>query len=174
MLDPSKIATVVEWPRPNNVSEIRSFLGLASYYRRFVKSFSSIAKPLTKLTQKGQNFLWSDECESSFQDLKVRLITAPILALAEEGKKFIVYADASCSGLGCVLMQGDNVVSYASGQLKKHECNYPTHDLELVAVVFALNIWHHYLYGEKCDIFTDHKSLKYFLTQKELNMRQRR
>lgn len=101
-------------------------------------------------------------------------MNAPILVLTESGKRFIVYTDASRICLGCVLMQDGKVIAYASRQLKKHERNYPTHDLELAAVVFALKIWRHYLYGESCDVFTDHKSLKYIFTQKDLNLRQRR
>ena len=101
-------------------------------------------------------------------------MNAPILALPESGKRFTVYTDASRVGLGCVLMQDGKVIAYGSRQLKKHERNYPTHDLELAAVVFALKSWRHYLYGESCDIYTDHKSLKYIFTQKELNLRQRR
>ncbi|EOY17005.1 CCHC-type integrase [Theobroma cacao] len=100
--------------------------------------------------------------------------SAPVLTLPVSGKEFVVYSDASKLGLGCVLMQDEKVIAYASRQLKKHETNYPTHDLELAAVVFALKIWRHYLYGERCRIFSDHKSLKYLLTQKELNLRQRR
>jgi hypothetical protein len=99
-------------------------------------------------------------------------VNAPILSLSESGKRFTVYTDASCIGLGCVLMQDGKVIAYDSRQLKKHESNYPTHDLELAAVVFALKSWRHYLYGETCDIYIDHKSLKYIFTQKELNMRQ--
>ena len=106
--------------------------------------------------------------------LKEKLVTAPILILPEPGKCFTVYSDASRIGLGYVVMQDGKVIAYASRQLKTHEQNYPTHDLELVAVVFALNIWRHYLYGESCDIFTDHKCLKYIFTQKDLNLRQRR
>ena len=102
------------------------------------------------------------------------MITAPVLALPSDKEKFVVYCDASKQGLGCVLMQADRVIAYASRQLKDYEQRYPTHDLELAAVVFALKIWRHYLYGEKCEIYTDHKSLKYFFTQKYLNMRQRR
>ncbi|KAL4017964.1 hypothetical protein IC575_021549 [Cucumis melo] len=173
-VDPAKIEAVTNWPRPSTVSEIRSFLGLAGYYRRFVEDFSRIASPLTQLTRKGTPFVWSPACESSFQELKQKLVTAPVLTLPDGSRNFVIYSDASKKGLGCVLMQQGKVVAYASRQLKIHEQNYPTHDLELAAVVFALKIWRHYLYGEKIQIYTDHKSLKYFFTQKELNMRQRR
>ncbi|XP_031745635.1 uncharacterized protein LOC116406054 [Cucumis sativus] len=144
------------------------------YYRRFVEDFSRLATPLTQLTRKGTPFVWSPACEDSFQNLKQRLVTAPVLTVPDGSGSFVIYSDASKKGLGCVLMQKGKVVAYASRQLKSHEQNYPTHDLELAAVVFALKIWRHYLYGEKIQIFTDHKSLKYFFTQKELNMRQRR
>ncbi|KAA0063140.1 ty3-gypsy retrotransposon protein [Cucumis melo var. makuwa] len=110
----------------------------------------------------------------SFQELKQKLVSAPVLTVPDGSGSFVIYSDASKKGLGCVLMQQGKVVAYASRQLKSHDRNYPTHDLELAAVVFALKIWMHYLYGEKIQIFTDHKSLKYFFTQKELNMRQRR
>ncbi|KAL0553926.1 hypothetical protein IC582_007830 [Cucumis melo] len=173
-VDPAKIEAVTNWPRPSTVSEIRSFLGLAGYYRRFVEDFSRIASPLTQLTRKGTPFVWSPACERSFQELKQKLVTAPVLTVPDGSGNFVIYSDASKKGLGCVLMQQDKVVAYASRQLKTHEQNYPTHDLELAAVVFALKIWRHYLYGEKIQIYTDHKSLKYFFTQKELNMRQRR
>ncbi|KAA0037369.1 pol protein [Cucumis melo var. makuwa] len=173
-VDPAKIEAVTNWPRPSTVSEIRSFLGLAGYYRRFVEDFSRIANPLTQLTRKGIPFVWSPACESSFQELKQKLVTAPVLTVPDGSGNFVIYSDASKKGLGCVLMQQGKVVAYASRQLKIHEQNYPTHDLELAAVVFALKIWRHYLYGEKIQIYTDHKSLKYFFTQKELNMRQRR
>ena len=102
------------------------------------------------------------------------LVEAPVLTQPTSGKEYTLYSDASGIGLGCVLMQDGKVVAYASRQLKPHEQNYPTHDLELVVVVFALKIWQHYLYSEKCRIYTNHKSLKYLLTQKELNLRQRR
>ncbi|KAA0039055.1 reverse transcriptase [Cucumis melo var. makuwa] len=173
-VDPAKIEAVTSWPRPSTISEVRSFLGLASYYRRFVKNFSHIATPLTQLTRKGAPFVWSKACEDNFQNLKQRLVTAPVLTVPDGSGSFVIYSDASKKGLGCVLMQQGKVVAYASRQLKSHEQNYLTHDLELAAVVFALKIWRHYLYGEKIQIFTDHKSLKYFFTQKELNMRQRR
>ncbi|GKV01835.1 hypothetical protein SLEP1_g14353 [Rubroshorea leprosula] len=173
-VDPDKVKAVVEWSRPTNVTEVRSFLGLAGYYRRFIEGFSCIAIPLTQLTQKGVKYEWTDGCEQSFQELKNRLVSAPILTIPDDSGGFIVYSDASKKGLGCVLMQHGKVIAYASRQLKPYEKNYPTHDLELAAVVFALKIWRHYLYGERCEIFTDHKSLKYVFTQKELNMRQRR
>ncbi|KAL0561078.1 hypothetical protein IC582_001496 [Cucumis melo] len=173
-VDPAKIEAVTGWTRPSTVSEVRSFLGLAGYYRRFVENFSRIATPLTQLTRKGVPFVWSKACEDSFQTLKQKLVTAPVLTVPDGSGSFVIYSDASKKGLGCVLMQQGKVVAYASRQLKSHEQNYPTHDLELAAVVFALKIWRHYLYGEKIQIFTDHKSLKYFFTQKELNMRQRR
>ncbi|KAL4014301.1 hypothetical protein IC575_026501 [Cucumis melo] len=153
-----------------------SFLGhvVSSYYRRFVEDFSRIASPLTQLTRKGTPFVWNPTCESSFQELKQKLVSAPVLTVPNGSWGFVIYSDASKRGLRCVLMQEGKVVAYASRQLKSHEQNYPTHDLELAAVVFALKIWRHYLYGEKIHIFTDHKSLKYFFTQKELNMRQKR
>ncbi|KAL0546152.1 hypothetical protein IC582_016058 [Cucumis melo] len=173
-VDPAKIEAVTGWTRPSTVSEVRSFLGLAGYYRRFVENFSRIATPLTQLTWKGAPFVWSKACEDSFQNLKQKLVTAPVLTVPDGSGSFVIYSDASKKGLGCVLMQQGKVVAYASRQLKSHEQNYPTHDLELAAVVFALKIWRHYLYGEKIQTFTDHKSLKYFFTQKELNMRQRR
>ncbi|RVW93540.1 Retrovirus-related Pol polyprotein from transposon 17.6 [Vitis vinifera] len=142
-VDPGKVDAVANWRRPSTVTEIRSFLGLAGYYRRF-------------------------------QELKNRLVSAPILTIPSGSGGFVVYSDASHQGLGCVLMQHGRVVAYASRQLKPYERNYPTHDLELAAVVFALKIWRHFLFGETCEIFTDHKILKYLFSQKELNMRQRR
>ncbi|KAJ9536336.1 hypothetical protein OSB04_un000487 [Centaurea solstitialis] len=173
-VDPVKIEAVTKWPRPTNVSEVRGFLGLAGYYRRFVEGFSKISLPLTRLLRKGVKFHWGAEQESSFEELKHRLVTAPVLVLPSGTGGFQVYSDASKKGLGCVLMQNGRVIAYASRQLKPYEVNYPTHDLELAAVIFALKIWRHYLYGETCEVFTDHKSLKYIFTQKELNMRQRR
>ncbi|KAJ9553017.1 hypothetical protein OSB04_017062 [Centaurea solstitialis] len=126
------------------------------------------------LTQKDKKFVWGEKQEETFQLLKHKLCNSPILALPEGTDNFVVYCDASHQGLGFVLMQKDKVIAYASRQLKIHEKNYTTHDLELGAVVFALKIWRHYLYGTKCTIFTDHKSIQHILDQKMLNMRQRR
>jgi transposase InsO family protein len=173
-VDPQKIAAVTEWQPPTTPTEVRSFLGLAGYYRRFVEGFSVLAAPLTQLLQKGAKFEWTPERQRSFEELKRRLVSAPILAMPKPDTEYSVYTDASRHGFGCVLMQDGHVIAYASRQLRTHERNYPTHDLELGAVVFALKIWRHYLYGAKCKIFTDHKSLKYVFTQKELNLRQRR
>ncbi|KAL8114594.1 hypothetical protein AgCh_021455 [Apium graveolens] len=141
-VDPAKIEAVLNWERPKTPTEVRSFLGLAGYYRRFVKDFAKIATPLTKLTRKSEKFVWNDKCEECFQELKNRLVTAPVLVLPDEQGNFVIYNDASYRGLG--------------------------------SIVFVLKLWRHYLYGEKYEIYTDHKSLKYIFTQKELNMRQRR
>ncbi|TYK18600.1 pol protein [Cucumis melo var. makuwa] len=173
-VDPAKIEVVTSWPRPSTVSKICSFLGLAGYYRRFVEDFSRIASPLTQLTRKGTPFVWNPACESSFQELKQKLMSTLVLTVPDGSGGFVIYSDTSKKGLGCVLMQQGKEVAYASHQLKSHKQNYPTDDLELAAVVFSLKIWRHYLYSEKIQIFTDHKSLKYFFTQKELNIRQRR
>ncbi|GJU82894.1 reverse transcriptase domain-containing protein [Tanacetum coccineum] len=146
-VDPSKIEAVKNWKAPRTPSEVRLFLGLAGYYRRFIEEFSMIAKPLTVLTQK---------------------------TLFDGLEDFVVYYDAYGLGLGYVLMQRGKVIAYAFRQLKIHEKNYTTHDWELGAVVFALKIWRHYLYGTKSVIYTDHKSLQHIFSHKELNMRQRR
>ncbi|GKB59289.1 putative reverse transcriptase domain-containing protein [Tanacetum coccineum] len=148
-VDPSKIEAVKNWKAPRTLSKVHSFLGLAGYYRRFIKNFSKIAKSLTILTQKCKTFDWGEEQELAFQTLKDKLCNAPVLALPDRPEDFVVYYDASGIGLGYVLMQRGKVIAYASRQLKIHEMNYTTHDLELGAVVFALKIWRHYLYGIK-------------------------
>jgi hypothetical protein len=170
-VDPSKVESVTKWEQPLNMTDIRSFLGMAGYYRRFIENFSKIAKPMMELLKNNTKFEWSKACERSFQELERRLTTAPMLTLLDIKKDFVVYCDTSRQGLECVLMQEGKVVAYASRQLKKHEENYPTHDLELAAIVLALKIWRHYLMENKCELYTDHKSLKYFFTQTELNMR---
>ena len=173
-VDPKKIEAIWNWEVPKNVTEVRSFLGMAGYYRRFVEGFSKIAGPMTKLLRKNVPFSWTQEAQQSFEELKRRLTSAPVLTTPSGQGGFVVYSDASQQGLGCVLMQHGKVIAYASRQLRPHEKSYPVHDLELAAVVFALKIWRHYLYGETFQIFTDHKSLKYLMSQKDLNMRQRR
>ncbi|GKA62633.1 putative reverse transcriptase domain-containing protein [Tanacetum coccineum] len=148
-VDPAKIESIKDWASPKTPTEIRQFLGLAGYYRRFIKGFSKIARPMTKLTQKSVKFDWGEKAEAAFQLLKQKLCSAPILALPEGSENFVVYCDASHKGLGAVLMQKEKVIAYASRQLKVHEKNYTTHDLELGAVVFALKMWRHYLEGER-------------------------
>ena len=171
---PDKIQSVLDWKTPKSVKDIRSFLGLAGYYRRFIEGFSKIAKPMTDLLKKDKMFAWTNKAEESFKTLKAKLTSAPVLVLPDTSKDFVVFCDASLQGLGCVLMQEGHVVAYASRQLKPHEHNYPTHDLELAAVVYALKKWRPYLFGNRCEIFSDHKSLKYLFTQPDLNLRQRR
>ncbi|GJU37456.1 putative reverse transcriptase domain-containing protein, partial [Tanacetum coccineum] len=141
-VDPAKIESIKDWASPKTPTEIRQFLGLVDYYWRFIEGFSKIAKPMTKLTQKKVTFEWGDKKEAAFQTLKTKLCSAPILALPQGDENFIVYCDASHKGLGAVLMQNEKVVAYASRQLKIHEKNYTTHDLELGAVVYALKISH--------------------------------
>ena len=173
-VDPKKIEVIIEWKPPRNVTEVHSFLGLASHYRRFVKGFSMTSAPMTRLLQKIMRFDWSEKCQASFEKLKAFLTEAPVLTQPTYGKEYMIFSDASLNGLGCVIMQEGKVVAYASRMLNSHEKNYRMHDLELAAIVFALKIWRHYLYGEKCFIYTNHKSLKYFPLQRELNLRQLR
>ena len=158
-VDPTKVESVTNWQSPTSVKEIRSFLGLAGYYRRFIENFSKIAKPMTELLKKEAKYIWTEDCEASFQELKKRLVTAPVLILPDIHKDYQVYCDASRQGLGGVLMQEGKVVAYTSRQLRPHEMNYDTHDLELAAVVHALMTWRHFLIGNSCDVYTDHKSL---------------
>ena len=165
--------TITEWSRPTNVTEIRRFLDLVGYYWRFIKNFSKIASFMTNLLKKSNRFEWTEKCDRAFQELRQWLTTALILMLWVEGKEYIIYSDTSKNRLGCVLIQEDKKVAYASRQLKPYEKNYPTHDLELAAVVFTLKFWRHYLYGVPCNIYTNLQSLKYIFTQKELNLRQR-
>ena len=144
-VDTQKINVVQSRLRPTSPTDIRSFLGFVDYYRRFVEGFLSIFSPLTKQTQKTFKFQWCEACEKSFQ--------------AEGTQVFVVYCDKSRVGLGYELMQNRKAIAYASRQLKVHEMNYTTHDLELAAVVFSLKMWRHYLYGVHLDIFTNHNSL---------------
>ncbi|GKD89809.1 putative reverse transcriptase domain-containing protein, partial [Tanacetum coccineum] len=158
-VNPAKIEAVMNWQTPKDFGEIRSFLGLAGYYRRFIQDFSKIESSLTKLTKKNTSFVWGEEQEEAFVTLRRKLCETPILVFPDGTEDMVVYCDASYFGLGCLLMQRGKVIAYASRQLKKHEENYQTHDLEFVAVVFALKIWRHYLYGVKFIIYTDHRSL---------------
>ena len=148
-IDPEKVEAVMNWERPKSIFKIRNFLGLAGYYKRFIEDFSRLAAPMTKLTRKEVKFEWNDLCERAFQELKRRLASAPILIVPKRRQRYIVYCEASNDGLECVLIQSRKVVAYGSRQLKNHEQNYPTRDMKLVAIVFALKIWRHYLYGKQ-------------------------
>jgi len=159
-VNPERIQAILDWTPPKNVKQVRSFLGLASYCRRFVENFSKIAKPLTNLLHKGVKYEWTDKCQESFQALKDKLTSAPVLAPPDTKRDFVIYCDASRQGIGCVLMQDRKVIAYASRQLCAHEENYPVHDLELAAVIHALKEWRQYLVGNRCEIYTDHQSLK--------------
>ena len=138
------------------------------------RGFLPTSGTMTRLTLKEVEFEWNDLCEKAFQELKRRLTSAPILIVPERGRRYTVYCDTSKAGLGCILMQSGRVVAYGSHKLKNHEQNYPTRDMELVAIVFTLKIWHHYLYGEQFEVYLNHKSLKYIFKKRDLNMRQRR
>jgi hypothetical protein len=126
---------------------------------------------MIELLEKDRKFEWTPACEASFQEFNKRLTIAPILVMPDMEKSFSIYCDASGQSLGCMLMQDGRVVAYASRQLRKHEVNYPTHDLELAIVIHALKIWRHYLMGKMCELYTDHKSLKYIFTQLNMNFR---
>jgi hypothetical protein len=146
-VDPSKVEEVMDWKPPTSVHQICSFLCLAGYYHRFIPNFSKIAKPMTELLKKGVKFSWDQKCEDAFHTLRAQLTTALVLAQPDVSKPFDIYCDASGTGLGCVLMQDNRVIAYASRALTIHEQNYPTHDLELTAVIHALKIWRHHLMG---------------------------
>jgi hypothetical protein len=163
----------LSWNTPQNILDIRSFLGLAGYYRMFTEGFSKISKPMIELLAKGNTFEWMPRHEANFQELKKRLTMTLVLTIPDMEKPFSIYYNASGQGLGCVLMQDGHVVAYASRKLRKHEEKYLTHDLELAAVVHALKIWRHYIIGKRCQVYSDHKSLKYIFTQPDLNLRQR-
>jgi hypothetical protein len=173
-VDPEKIEAIREWSVPKNVTEVRSFMGLAGYYRRFIEGFSKIAHPITSLQRKGVKFQWTLDCEKSFQHLKQLLTSAPILRIADPNEDFIVCTDACKEGLGGVLTQNGFVICYESRKLKEHERHYATHDLELAAIVHALRKWRHYLMGKRFELRTDHNGLKYLFDQPTLNARQSR
>jgi hypothetical protein len=172
VVDPEKVQAIQEWPAPRNVIEVRYFMGLASYYRRFIAIFSRIAHAITSLQRKEKKFQWTEQCESSFQQLKQLLTSAPILKIVDLSKDYVVCMDACKEGLGGVLSQEGSVIFYESRKLKEHEKNYATHDLELAAVVHALRKWRHYLMGKKFKLRIDHNGLKYLFDQPILNSRQ--
>ena len=166
--DPAKVEAVRSFPVPTNAKKVRSFLGLASYYRRFVPSFARIARPLHHLTKKDAEFVWTGECEEAFQRLKQLLITAPVLAYPDFTKPFKLETDASAEGLGAVLGQeieggSTKPIAFASRSLQGAEQRYPITELEALAVVWAVGQFRHYLYGHKCEVITDHQPLRSLL-----------
>jgi hypothetical protein len=173
-VDPEKIEAIRGWPTLRNVSDVRSFMGLASYYRRFIVGFSKIAHLITSLKNKGAKFEWTLKCEKNFNLLRELLTNAPVLKIVDPNESFVVCTDACKEGLEGVLTQNGHVIGYESRKLKEHERNYATHDLELVAIVHALRMWRHYLMGKKFELRTDHIGLKYLFEQPTLNVRQTR
>ena len=168
-IDPQNIKAIREWSVPNDVSAVRSFMGIAGYYRGFVERFSAIAYPITSLQIKGVKFEWIEKFQNSFEQLKLKLTIAPILKIADPDKEFIVCTDACREGLGGVLLQENFVIAYESRKLKTHEQNYSAYYLELAAIIHPLKICRHYLLGNKFTLMTDHISLKYFFSQTDLN-----
>jgi hypothetical protein len=156
------------------VTEVRSFMDLVGYYRRFIEGFTNISHPITSLQKKGVKFQWTLDCEKSFEHLKKLLTSALILRIANPNEDFIVCTDACKEGLGGVLNQNGFVICYESRKLKEHERHYATHDLELAAIVHALRKWRHYLIGKRFELRTDHNGLKYLFDQPTLNARQTR
>uniref|UniRef100_A0A3P9LNX3 ribonuclease H n=1 Tax=Oryzias latipes TaxID=8090 RepID=A0A3P9LNX3_ORYLA len=169
--DPAKVAAVRDWPTPSNTSELRSFLGLASYYRRFVKDFATIANTLHRLTDKGKRFEWSEGCAAAFQRLKSALADAPVLAYRDPGQPFTLDTDASNVGVGAVLSQqeetGKRVVAYYSCSLSRPERNYCVTRWELLAIILAVRHFRPYLHGTKFRLRTDHASLTWMLNFKQ-------
>ena len=173
-VDPAKVQDIIDWPQPKNVKEVRGFLGITSWYRVFIKGYTKIAAPITKLLKKNAKIIWSQEQEQSFEELKAILTCAPVLKLPDFNTPFEVITDANGIAIGGVPQQEGRPVAFNSRKLKDYEKNYATHDLELLAVIHALKLWRHYLLGQKFSLSTDHRSLKWILTQPNLNLRQRR
>ena len=173
-VDPENIEAIVNWPTPRNVTDVRSFMGLVGYYKRFIEGFSKVAHAITSLQKKGIKFEWTLKCEENFQRLKNLLTSAPVLKVADPEKDFVVCIDACEQGLGGVLMQDNHMICYESRKLKEHEKNCATYNLELVTIVNSLNMWRHYLMGRRFELRTDHYGPKYLFDQPTLDARQAR
>jgi hypothetical protein len=173
-VDPENIEAIRGWPTPKNVSDVRYFMGLASYYRRFIVGFSKISHPITSLQKRGTKFEWTLKCEMNFNLLKELLTSALVLNIFDPNECFVVCTDACKKGLGGVLMRNGNVIGYESRKLKEHERNYATHDLKLASIVHALRMWRHYLMGKKFKLRKDHIGLKYRFEQPTLNAKETR
>ena len=164
--DPSKVEAVQDWPTPKDVSDVRKFLGLASYYRKFIAGFSETASPLYSLLEKDVQFIWNNDCQDSFELLKSALSSSPVLIYPSLNKNFVLYTDASGVGVGAILEQDGNVISYASRTLTKSERNYSVIERECLALVYGTKQFRHYLLGRKFRIITDHKPLCWLSAQK--------
>jgi hypothetical protein len=171
-MEPGKVDAITNWPAPSTVKHVRSFLGMAGFYRSFVKGFSSITAPLTSLLQKSSTFTWTTVHQPSFEQLKLAITSAPTLALPRDELEYVVHTDASGFATGAVLMQdagkGLQPIGFISHKMLPAEQRYPMHEQELLSIVIALKTWRHYLYGRKFKIYTDHHSLVHFGTQQTL------
>jgi hypothetical protein len=174
VVDPEKIEAIRGWTTPINVSDVRYFMGLASYYKRFIVGFSNIVHPITSLQKKGTKFEWTFKCENNYNMLKELLTTVPVLKIVDPNEICVVCTDTCKEGLGGVLTQNGHVIGYESKKIKEHERNYATHDLKLVSIVHALRMWRHYLMVKKFELRTNHIGLKYLFEQPTLNARQTR
>lgn len=173
-MDLAKVRDIIEWPCPTSVSEIRGFLGITGWYRTFLRNYALIAAPLTNLLKKGNKIDWETQHQESFDELKRFVTSAPCLKLPDFSQPFRVTTDASGIAVGGVLIQENRPIAFTFRKLKVHERNYPTHDLEMLAIIHALKLWRHYLLGCQFELITDHKSLKWIFTPPTLNMHQRR
>eukprot|EP01018_Ginkgo_biloba_P010340 Gb_18721 [translate_table: standard] len=173
-VDPKKVKAVKEWKTPASVHEVRSFLGLANFYRRFVLGFSKLVAPLTELLKKSKRFKWTEQCQKSFEILKQKFTEAPILTLPDTAKPFTLYTDASGIAVGAVLTQEGKVIAYERRKMNDAERRYPIFDQELLAVIHAIKIWKHYLKNNDFEVITDHKPLLSFPPKAELSSRQYR
>ena len=172
--DPKKTEAINSWPVPTNVSELRSFLGLANYYHKFIYGFASLAAPLNDLLRKDVDFKWTEVHDTAFNKLKQSLLSAPVLSIYDRNKPVEIHCDASNIAVGAVLMQNNHPISFTSRKLNVHEMNYHTTEKELLAIVNSLMVWRHYLLGKDVTVYTDHKPLKFFDSQKKLSGRQAR
>ncbi|XP_059070587.1 uncharacterized mitochondrial protein AtMg00860-like [Cryptomeria japonica] len=163
-IDPAKIEVILDWPTPQSVTKVKSFMGLAGYYMKYVEVFLKIAAPIASLQKKENKFEWTKKCKEAFHLLKQKLTTTPVLTIPDPNGHFTVIIDASSEGVGVVLMQKGKVVAFESWKLKQYELNYAPHDLEILAIVHALQMWRHYLLGKPFELKTNHLGLKYIFT----------
>ena len=171
VVDPEKIRASMEWEAPRNAYEVRSFMGLAGYCRRFIRNFSQISYPITSLQRKGNKFEWKEEFNTSFEQLRQLLTHAQVLKIVDLEKKNLVCIDACKRGFGGILMKDRQVVCYESRKLNLQEQNYATHDLELAVIIHALKIQRHYIIGRRFVLMSDHSGLWYLFYQPNLNGR---